>query len=73
MTEWECKICGHVHKNKEPPEFCPICEGEKKYFKKVDHREHKVLGEEHEVPVKKKKYRRIFKKGFTRKYKKYKK
>ena len=69
MVEWECEVCGYVHRNKEPPETCPVCESEKERFKRIDHPE----SEEVEIPKRKKKYRRIFKKGFTRKYKKYKK
>jgi acyl-CoA dehydrogenase len=32
---WRCRICGHVHYGKEPPEECPYCFFPKTAFKKV--------------------------------------
>ena len=29
---WVCKECGYVHFGKEPPDKCPACDHEKKYF-----------------------------------------
>ena len=35
MTNWECSVCGYVHKEAEPPEKCPICEAPAQMFKEV--------------------------------------
>ena len=32
MSEWECKVCGYLHKEDEPPEKCPVCEAPKEMF-----------------------------------------
>jgi rubrerythrin/uncharacterized membrane protein len=32
MSEWECGVCGYVHKEGQPPEKCPICEAPQKMF-----------------------------------------
>ena len=32
MSEWECGVCGYVHKEEQPPEKCPICEAPQKMF-----------------------------------------
>jgi rubrerythrin/uncharacterized membrane protein len=32
MTEWECGVCGYIHKGSEPPEKCPVCEAPAKMF-----------------------------------------
>lgn len=26
IVEWTCRECGYVHKGKQPPEKCPVCE-----------------------------------------------
>ena len=35
MNNWECSVCGYIHKEGEPPESCPVCEAPKKMFKEV--------------------------------------
>ncbi len=30
--EWVCRKCGYVHEGEEPPEKCPSCDHETKYF-----------------------------------------
>jgi rubrerythrin/uncharacterized membrane protein len=32
MSNWECGVCGYLHKEGEPPEKCPICEAPQKMF-----------------------------------------
>jgi len=32
MNEWECGVCGYLHKEGDPPEKCPICEAPQKMF-----------------------------------------
>lgn len=32
MSNWECGVCGYIHKEGEPPEKCPICEAPEKMF-----------------------------------------
>jgi len=32
-TEWECMVCGYVHKGKKPPKVCPCCKHPQEYFK----------------------------------------
>ena len=32
MSEWECGVCGYLHKEDSPPEKCPICEAPEKMF-----------------------------------------
>lgn len=32
MSEWECGVCGYIHKEDDPPEKCPVCEAPKKMF-----------------------------------------
>jgi len=34
-TSWRCRMCGHIHNGKEPPEKCPYCFFPKSAFKKV--------------------------------------
>lgn len=29
---WKCKVCGHIHIGKKPPEICPVCGYSKSYF-----------------------------------------
>ena len=31
-TQWVCRKCGYVHIGTEPPETCPSCDHEMKYF-----------------------------------------
>ena len=33
MSDWECGVCGYVHKEDQPPEVCPVCEAPSKMFK----------------------------------------
>ena len=35
-TRWLCLKCGHIHIGSEPPDHCPVCDHEKKYFEKYD-------------------------------------
>ncbi len=35
MNDWECGVCGYVHKEDQPPEVCPICEAPAKMFKEL--------------------------------------
>lgn len=35
MSNWECDVCGYIHKEAEPPEKCPICEAPRKMFKEL--------------------------------------
>jgi len=67
---WECTNCGYIYQHRTAPESCIICDSGK--FKKIDPKQFKKI-EDFEILKKKQKYRRIFKKGFTRKYKKYQK
>lgn len=32
MSEWECGVCGYLHKEGQPPEKCPVCEAPEKMF-----------------------------------------
>lgn len=32
MSEWECGVCGYIHKEDQPPEKCPVCEAPGKMF-----------------------------------------
>ena len=32
MSEWECGVCGYLHKEDAAPEQCPICEAPEKMF-----------------------------------------
>lgn len=31
-TIWICRNCGHIHKGKTPPAYCPVCEKPQAYF-----------------------------------------
>lgn len=31
-TVWICRNCGHMHKGKTPPAYCPVCEKPQAYF-----------------------------------------
>lgn len=35
MSNWECDVCGYLHKEEAPPEKCPVCEAPEKMFKEV--------------------------------------
>lgn len=35
MSNWECSVCGYIHKEGGPPEQCPVCEAPQKMFKEV--------------------------------------
>ena len=35
MSNWECSVCGYVHKEEDPPEKCPVCEAPSQMFKQV--------------------------------------
>jgi rubrerythrin len=32
-VKWQCMNCGYIHIGKEAPEFCPLCNFPKAYFK----------------------------------------
>lgn len=32
MSNWECGVCGYIHKEASPPEKCPVCEAPEKMF-----------------------------------------
>ena len=32
MSEWECGVCGYIHRGEQPPEKCPVCEAPEKMF-----------------------------------------
>jgi rubredoxin len=62
MTYWKCKACGNIQEGKELPEECDICFAGPGSFEKVDETDVDLV----EATDKKKKYRRVFKKGFER-------
>tara|TARA_Y100000034_G_scaffold75166_1_gene90287 strand:+ start:3176 stop:3700 length:525 start_codon:yes stop_codon:yes gene_type:complete len=33
---WKCAKCGYIHTGKEPPETCPACKHERKYYEPED-------------------------------------
>jgi rubredoxin/uncharacterized membrane protein len=35
MSNWECSICGYVHKEGAPPEKCPVCDAPAKMFEEI--------------------------------------
>ncbi len=35
MSNWECGVCGYIHKEGDVPDQCPVCEAPKKMFKEV--------------------------------------
>ncbi len=35
MSDWECGVCGYIHKEGGAPDQCPVCEAQKKMFKEV--------------------------------------
>jgi len=36
MNRWRCVICGYIHRGKEPPYVCPICNAPRKMFECLD-------------------------------------
>jgi rubrerythrin/uncharacterized membrane protein len=36
MKQWQCKICGYIHKGDEPPESCPVCGADRSHFVLLD-------------------------------------
>jgi rubredoxin len=68
---WKCTKCGYIYQCQKTPESCIICDSGKNQFKKIDSKQFEKI--EDLIPDRKRKYRRIFKKGFTRKYKKFQK
>ena len=32
MSNWECSVCGYIHKEEVPPEKCPICDAPAQMF-----------------------------------------
>ncbi len=42
MSNWECGVCGYIHKEDGPPEKCPVCEAPAKMFKSVGEEEKEV-------------------------------
>ncbi|BHH82507.1 rubredoxin-like domain-containing protein [Desulforhopalus sp. 52FAK] len=45
MIEWECGVCGYLHKEDGAPEKCPVCEAPEKMFTE----KHGVAGETEEI------------------------
>lgn len=43
MSNWECDVCGYVHKEEDPPEKCPVCEAPGQMFKKGAEEEKNVV------------------------------
>lgn len=39
MSNWECSVCGYVHKEETPPEKCPVCDAPAKMFEEVKEEE----------------------------------
>jgi nitrite reductase (NADH) large subunit len=33
MNAWRCSVCGYVHRQPDPPEWCPVCGSPKEEFK----------------------------------------
>lgn len=69
MIFWKCKVCGYIYRYNQIPETCTVCDSEKRNFERIDQKDFKEI--DSDISERKKKYRRIFKKGFTRKYKSY--
>jgi rubredoxin/uncharacterized membrane protein len=36
MKEWQCTVCGYIHKGDEPPKTCPICGADSSKFVRID-------------------------------------
>ena len=62
MVYWKCKVCGNIQEGKTAPDECNICFAGKNSFVKIDDKDVEMI----EGTEKKKKYKRIFKKGFDR-------
>jgi len=43
MSNWECGVCGYIHKEDGPPEKCPVCEAPAKMFKTVGEEEKEAV------------------------------
>jgi rubredoxin/uncharacterized membrane protein len=43
MSNWECSICGYVHKEGAPPEKCPVCDAPAKMFEEAAGEEQKSI------------------------------
>lgn len=39
MSDWECGVCGYIHKEEQPPEQCPVCESPGQMFIKATEEE----------------------------------
>jgi rubredoxin len=66
MGYWKCKVCGNIQESKNVPDECNVCFSDKNSFEKIDDKNIDLI----EGKDKKKKYRRVFKKGFDRKIRK---
>ena len=65
-------VCGYIYPFSSVPEVCLVCNSKKEKLKRIDSKLF-INMEDFDIPKRKKKYRRVFKKGFTRKYKKFRK
>jgi rubredoxin/uncharacterized membrane protein len=43
MSNWECGVCGYIHKEDGPPEKCPVCEAPAKMFNMVVEEEKEIV------------------------------
>ena len=34
-TDWQCRVCGHIHHGKEAPKACPTCAHAQAYFEEM--------------------------------------
>ena len=32
VTAWKCSVCGYIHRQPEPPEWCPVCGSAREAF-----------------------------------------
>jgi rubredoxin/uncharacterized membrane protein len=32
MKQWQCTVCGYIHREEEVPELCPVCDADKSKF-----------------------------------------
>jgi len=69
MNYWKCVICGYIYQFRGIPELCLVCNAGKNQLKQINSNLFMKI-EDFDIPKRKKKYRRLFKKGFRRKYKK---
>lgn len=52
MNDWECGVCGYIHKEENAPEKCPVCEAPQKMFsEKIEEVEEPVSAPVKEMPV----------------------